>query len=139
MVALVVVLPIVALTTSAAASNWVNRVTPNAGLAIQQTLDLPDVVIGPWAGLGVLAAYAAVALGDRRLAAAEPGRMRRAVRAEWTKLRTVPSTAWSLVALVGLTVGLGRAGEPGPTAPGTAATRSCSASPGSTLDSSPPS
>lgn len=33
--------------------------------------------------------------------------MRRAVRAEWTKLRTVPSTAWSLVALVGLTVGLG--------------------------------
>ena len=33
--------------------------------------------------------------------------MRRAVRAEWTKLRTVPSTAWSLVALVGLTVGIG--------------------------------
>jgi hypothetical protein len=62
-VALVVVLPIVALTTSVAASNWVNRVTPNAGLAIQQTIDLPDAVIGPWAGLGVLAAYAAAGLG----------------------------------------------------------------------------
>lgn len=62
-VALVVVLPIVALTTSVAASNWVNRVTPNAGLAIQQTIDLPDVVIGPWAGLGVLAGYAAAGLG----------------------------------------------------------------------------
>lgn len=33
--------------------------------------------------------------------------MRRAVRAEWTKLRTVPGTAWSLAALVGLTVGPG--------------------------------
>jgi hypothetical protein len=62
-VAVVVVLPIVALTTSVAASNWVNRVTPNAGLAIQQTIDLPDVVIGPWAGLGVLAGYAAAGLG----------------------------------------------------------------------------
>jgi ABC-2 type transport system permease protein len=31
----------------------------------------------------------------------------RAVRAEWTKLRTVPSTAWSLVATVALVVGFG--------------------------------
>ena len=61
-VALVVVLPIVALTTSVGASNWVNRATPNAGLAVQQTIEQPDVVIGPWAGLGVLAAYAAVGL-----------------------------------------------------------------------------
>jgi ABC-2 type transport system permease protein len=33
--------------------------------------------------------------------------MNRAVRAEWTKLRTVPSTAWSLLALVALPVALG--------------------------------
>lgn len=33
--------------------------------------------------------------------------MRRAVRAEWTKLRTVPSTAWYLVALVTGQVALG--------------------------------
>lgn len=32
--------------------------------------------------------------------------MRHAMVAEWTKLRTVPSTAWSLLAVVGLTVGL---------------------------------
>jgi regulation of enolase protein 1 (concanavalin A-like superfamily) len=42
---------------------WLNRVTPIAGLAIQQTMDLPGSVIGPWAGLGVLCAYAAVTLG----------------------------------------------------------------------------
>ena len=62
-VAVVVVLPIVALTTSVGVTNWVNRATPNAGLAVQQTVDLPDVVIGPWAGLGVLATYAVVGLG----------------------------------------------------------------------------
>ena len=31
----------------------------------------------------------------------------RVVRSEWTKLRTVPSTAWSLLATVGLIVGVG--------------------------------
>lgn len=34
-------------------------------------------------------------------------RFGRVVRAEWTKLRSVPSTAWSLLALIGLTVLLG--------------------------------
>jgi ABC-2 type transport system permease protein len=34
----------------------------NAGLAIQATRDLGQLAIGPWAGLGVLAAYAAAAL-----------------------------------------------------------------------------
>jgi ABC-2 type transport system permease protein len=34
------------------------------------------------------------------------GEQRRALRAEWTKLRTVPSTAWSAVAVIGVTVGL---------------------------------
>jgi ABC-2 type transport system permease protein len=33
-----------------------------AGLAIQATTGLPDLPIGPWAGLGVLAAWAAAAL-----------------------------------------------------------------------------
>jgi ABC-2 type transport system permease protein len=34
----------------------------NAGLAIQSTTGLPDLPIGPWAGLGVLTAWAAAAL-----------------------------------------------------------------------------
>ncbi|GIH18055.1 ABC transporter permease subunit [Rugosimonospora africana] len=34
----------------------------NAGLAIQTTVGVPDLPIGPWAGLGVLAAWAAGAL-----------------------------------------------------------------------------
>ncbi len=34
----------------------------NAGLAVQATRDLADQPIGPWAGLGVLAAWAAGAL-----------------------------------------------------------------------------
>ena len=38
------------------------RIGPGAGLAIQATTDLPDRPIGPWAGIGVLAAWAAVAL-----------------------------------------------------------------------------
>jgi ABC-2 type transport system permease protein len=43
---------------------WVERYTPtNAGLAILNTTGLDHLVISPWAGLGVLAAWAAVALG----------------------------------------------------------------------------
>ena len=34
----------------------------NAGLAIQATRNLGTLPIGPWAGLGVLAAWTAVAL-----------------------------------------------------------------------------
>ena len=34
----------------------------NAGLAIQATVDLPSLPLSPWAGLGVLAAWAAAAL-----------------------------------------------------------------------------
>jgi ABC-type transport system involved in multi-copper enzyme maturation permease subunit len=41
---------------------WLQRLTPAAGLAIQQTRDRFDSPISPWGGLGVLAAYAAVAL-----------------------------------------------------------------------------
>jgi ABC-2 type transport system permease protein len=46
--------------------NWrrhIQQLAPgNAGLAIQSTVGLPDLPIGPWAGLGVLAAWAAGAL-----------------------------------------------------------------------------
>jgi ABC-2 type transport system permease protein len=42
---------------------WVERYTPvNAGLAILNTTGLRDLVISPWAGLGVLALWAAGAL-----------------------------------------------------------------------------
>jgi hypothetical protein len=42
---------------------WINRLTPLAGLAIQQTRDRWDVAIGPWAGFAVLCGYVAAALG----------------------------------------------------------------------------
>jgi ABC-2 type transport system permease protein len=38
------------------------RLTPTAGLAIQATRDLGALPVGPWAGLGVLAAWTAAAL-----------------------------------------------------------------------------
>jgi ABC-2 type transport system permease protein len=42
---------------------WVERYTPvNAGLAILNTTGLHNLVISPWAGLGVLALWAAGAL-----------------------------------------------------------------------------
>ena len=41
---------------------WLKRVTPVAGLAIQQTRDRFDDVIGPWPGIAVLGAWVAVAL-----------------------------------------------------------------------------
>src|SRR5580692_10225684 len=42
---------------------WVERYTPvNAGLAILNTTGLRHLVISPWAGLGVLALWAAGAL-----------------------------------------------------------------------------
>ena len=41
---------------------WLKRVTPVAGLAIQQTRDRFDNVIGPWPGIAVLGAWVVVAL-----------------------------------------------------------------------------
>ena len=41
---------------------WLKRVTPVAGLAIQQTRDRFDDVIGPWPGIAILGAWVAVAL-----------------------------------------------------------------------------
>jgi len=44
-------------------SKWLGRLSPmTAGLAVQATRDLRSLPIGPWAGLGVLAAYAGAAL-----------------------------------------------------------------------------
>jgi ABC-type transport system involved in multi-copper enzyme maturation permease subunit/regulation of enolase protein 1 (concanavalin A-like superfamily) len=62
-IALMLVPQIVVPVISPEASIWVNRLTPVAGLAVQQTTDTSEFVIGPWAGMGVLAGYAAVALG----------------------------------------------------------------------------
>ncbi|HEY0451741.1 ABC transporter permease subunit [Actinophytocola sp.] len=41
---------------------WLDRLTPAAGFAIQQTVQRYDTAIGPWAGFGVLCGYAAVVL-----------------------------------------------------------------------------
>jgi ABC-2 type transport system permease protein len=54
------------LTTIVTNSHWkrhLRQISPSgAGLAIQNTVGLHDLPIGPWAGLGVLAAWAAGAL-----------------------------------------------------------------------------
>jgi hypothetical protein len=44
-------------------ATWLTRLTPGAGFAVQQTIERYDTAIAPLVGLGVLAAYAAVALG----------------------------------------------------------------------------
>ncbi|WP_026401710.1 ABC transporter permease subunit [Actinomadura rifamycini] len=44
------------------AARWLERLTPAAGFAVQQTVPRYDTAIGPWAGLGVLCAYTAVAV-----------------------------------------------------------------------------
>ncbi|NDU76616.1 ABC transporter permease [Actinomadura sp. DSM 109109] len=44
------------------AARWLERLTPAAGFAIQQTVERFDRAIDPWAGLGVLCAYTAAAL-----------------------------------------------------------------------------
>lgn len=61
-IALVVLPQIVAPVISPESDIWVSRLTPVAGLAVQQTIETGQV-IGPWAGLGVMCAYAVAALG----------------------------------------------------------------------------
>jgi len=60
-VALVMVPQILGSLLSLRADLWLARLTPAAGLAIQQTVVRYDTAIAPWAGLGVLAGYTAVA------------------------------------------------------------------------------
>jgi hypothetical protein len=45
------------------AANWLTRLTPSAGFAVQQTIERYDTAIAPLVGLGVLVAYTTVALG----------------------------------------------------------------------------
>ncbi|GIG70102.1 ABC transporter permease [Phytomonospora endophytica] len=44
-------------------ANWMERLSPAAGFAVQQTVPRYDVAIGPEAGIAVLCAYAAIATG----------------------------------------------------------------------------
>lgn len=61
---LLYVFPIIgALMSDPQVQKWLDRLTPmTAGLAVQATTSLDRLHIGPWAGLGVLAGYAAAAL-----------------------------------------------------------------------------
>ena len=59
---LLLVPQIVATGLPVSAAVWLDRLTPAAGFAIQQTVRRYDTAIGPWAGFAVLCAYAAVAL-----------------------------------------------------------------------------
>ncbi|TDO33804.1 regulation of enolase protein 1 (concanavalin A-like superfamily) [Kribbella sp. VKM Ac-2527] len=61
-IALVVLPQIIVPAISPEADVWVSRLTPLAGLAVQQSVESGQV-IGPWAGLGVMCAYAVAALG----------------------------------------------------------------------------
>jgi ABC-type transport system involved in multi-copper enzyme maturation permease subunit len=58
-IALVVVPQLIAPSLSLDADKWVNRVTPLAGLAIQQTRQRFGTPIGPWPGFLVLCGWAA--------------------------------------------------------------------------------
>ena len=142
----------------ASAAEWVLRVTPAAGFAVEQSVPQYQQVIGnygppdyfplaPWSGFAVLCAWRRGGPRPGRLAAAAAGRGRRgmsltmtrggnhpmaiarhrlrhgaglpgAVRAEWTKLRTVAGTGWILTAIAVLTVAVGA---------GTAAATRCGA------------
>ena len=118
-------------------ADWLLRLTPASAFAVQQTLvQYPQVTntytaaygyypLPPWAGLAVLCAWAALALGLAVLPAAPEGRMRRAstlearradprhtyaghaLHAEWTKARTAGGAAWLLLAAIVATVAVG--------------------------------
>ena len=61
-IALVVLPRIIGAFLPVGAELWINRITPLAGLSIQQTRDRFDYALGPWQGLAVLCAWAAAAL-----------------------------------------------------------------------------
>jgi ABC-type transport system involved in multi-copper enzyme maturation permease subunit len=62
MIAFLLVPQIVSEWASLDADKWLHRLTPAAGLAIQQTTVRFDTAISPWGGLAVLVAYTAAAL-----------------------------------------------------------------------------
>ena len=101
-------------------ADWLLRLTPAAAFGLQQgTPQYSQVMhtclpyngcypLSPWNGFAVLRLGPGRAR-RRHLRAAPEGRMsalREAVHAEWTKLRTVPSTAWLLATAIVLTVGV---------------------------------
>ncbi|GAA1863801.1 ABC transporter permease subunit [Actinomadura bangladeshensis] len=59
---LLLVPQIVATGLPLSAARWLERLTPAAGFAVQQTVTRFDQAIAPWAGFGVLCAYTAAAL-----------------------------------------------------------------------------
>ena len=97
------------------------RITPAAGFALQQAYPTYAQVNGvytPWNGYYPLASGRAWrcwrlgrrSAGRRGLPAAPTGRlMSDALHAEWTKLRTLSSTWWLLLAAVALTIVVGAA------------------------------
>jgi regulation of enolase protein 1 (concanavalin A-like superfamily)/ABC-type transport system involved in multi-copper enzyme maturation permease subunit len=61
-VAVVIVPQLIAPNLGLDAEKWINRVTPLAGLAIQETRHRFDTAIAPWAGFAVLCGYVAAVL-----------------------------------------------------------------------------
>jgi hypothetical protein len=59
---LLIVPQIVATGLPLSVAAWLDRLTPAAGFAIQETVERYDTAIAPWAGFGVLCAYTVVAL-----------------------------------------------------------------------------
>jgi hypothetical protein len=59
---LLLVPPVVATGLPLSVAVWLERITPAAGFAIQDTVWRYDTAIGPWAGFGVLCAYTVVVL-----------------------------------------------------------------------------
>ena len=100
----------------AGAADWVLRVTPAAGFAIKQAIPHYPQVAGQLHAVRRLLPAGAVGRvrrdlriraarpGPGRLPAAPEGRVRHALHAEWTKLRTLASTFWLLLAAAALTV-----------------------------------
>ncbi len=98
------------------AADWVLRVTPAAGFAIQQAIPQYPQVAGQLHAVQRLLPAGAVGRVRRALrigadhpdpgrrATAPEGRMKDALHAEWTKLRTLASTFWLLLAAAALTV-----------------------------------
>ena len=88
-------------TSAGGAATWLYRVTPAAGFSMLGLLPRSGLVsypytmangyypLPPWAGLLVLGAYAAAGAVRRPGRAAAERRVTDALRAEWTKLRTV--------------------------------------------------
>ena len=105
-------------------ADWLLRVTPAAGFAVQQTLiQYPQVsnVYTPSAGYCRWPrgpASRCCAPGPRspwrwpRTCCAGGTHDRGPCDAEWTKLRTLPGTVWLLLAVAALTVAVGSAPRP---------------------------